>query len=99
MQERSRRSPKEPHELLALDLRQRLPVAPEGPERDLPKVDDVVGDLTNGQPALGDLSVALEGGVSTVARTRSMALLSCSVAVAPRALGGGKDEQGPERQP
>src|SRR5437879_5267139 len=43
----------EPHEFRALGLRQRLPGTPEGPERDLPKVEDFVGDLTDSHPTLG----------------------------------------------
>jgi hypothetical protein len=52
----------EPDELTALRRGQRLPVAAEGPARDLAEVEDLVGDLADRAAPLGGLAVALECG-------------------------------------
>jgi hypothetical protein len=49
-----------PDELLRVG--QRLPVAAEGPARDLAEVEDLVGDLADRGAPLGGLAVALERG-------------------------------------
>jgi len=53
----------EPHEFRALGLRQRLPVAAERPARNLPELEDLVGDRADCRPALDDLLIALQRGV------------------------------------
>jgi len=54
----------EPHEFRALGFRQRLPVAAERrPARNLPELEDLVGDSADCRPALDDLLIALQRGV------------------------------------
>src|SRR5207244_11607131 len=53
----------QPDELLALCRRARLPVAAEAPLRDLPEVENLVGDRAERRPARRSLRILLELGV------------------------------------
>ena len=90
----------EADEFRVLGLRQRQPVAAEGPARNLGEVEDLVGDLADCRPPLDDLPIALERGV--VDRREDAvdgALELLGGGGRPDTLDGGHDAQGREREP
>src|SRR6266568_4271568 len=90
----------EPHEIRALSLPQRQPVAAKRPPRNLGEIEDLVGDLADCRSSLDDLLIALQRGVVD---RREHAVDGAPNLIGgggrPRVLGEGSESQGREREP